>query len=153
MFTQRLTRRVRHMAAVVATLGAVGCSEPAPRAIQYGADACDHCRMTIADPRFAAQLVTRTGKIFRFDDPRCLANFVTAAHVPSAAVHSIWLNDYGAPESRVQADAAVFVTSDEIRAPMNGQTAAFAARTDAEALQRTVGGHLQSWPAFLKGAS
>jgi copper chaperone NosL len=144
---------VRCAAAVVATLAAVGCAEPAPRAIHYGEDACDHCRMTIADPRFAAQLVTRTGKIFRFDDPRCLANFVAAGDVPSAAVHSIWLNDYGAPESRVQADAAVFVTSGEIRAPMNGQTAAFAKQSDAAALQRTVGGHLQSWQAFLKGAS
>jgi copper chaperone NosL len=144
---------VRWLAAVVGTLAAMGCSEPVPRAIHYGEDACDHCRMTIADPRFAGQLVTRTGKVFRFDDPRCLASFVAAAHVPSAAVHSIWLNDYRTPDSRVHADTAVFVTSDEIRAPMNGQTAAFAKRADAEALQSTVGGHLQSWQTFLEGAS
>jgi copper chaperone NosL len=141
------------LAAVVPVLAAVGCTEPAPRAIRYGEDACDHCRMTIADPRFAGQLVTRTGRIFRFDDPRCLANFVTAAHVPAAAVHSIWLNDWGAPENRVQADAAVFVMSDQIRAPMDGHTAVFASRAGAEALQRTVGGRLQTWQDFLKRAS
>ena len=47
-------------AALLASTLAAGCSEPAPAAIVYDSDACDHCRMTIAAPAFAAQLV-RTG--------------------------------------------------------------------------------------------
>jgi copper chaperone NosL len=153
MFGRRPFQRVLRGAAFMATLAAIGCSTPVPGVIHYNVDGCDHCRMTIADPRFAAQLVTRTGKVYRFDDPRCLANFVAADRVPPADVHSVWLNDYGTPDRLVRADEAVFVASDQIRAPMNGGAAAFATRSDAEVLKSTAGGHFESWQEFLKATS
>ncbi|WP_410968639.1 hypothetical protein, partial [Salmonella sp. SAL4443] len=42
-------------------LRVLACARPAPGTIVYDADACDWCRMTISDPSYAAQLVTRTG--------------------------------------------------------------------------------------------
>lgn len=137
------TRRL--WAVLLVSAASLACSTPGPGVISYDSDACDHCRMTISDPRFAAQLVTRTGKIYRFDDPGCLASFVASHQVPPDAVHSVWMNDYAHPEHRLQAEAAVFVASDRIRAPMNGGIAAFASRADALALQTTVGGRLARW--------
>ena len=153
MWLRRVARRPCRVAGLIVVLAAAGCTTPVPGVIHYDLDGCDHCRMTIADPRFAAQLVTRTGKVYRFDDPRCLAHFVAASRVPPGDVHSIWLNDYGTPDRLVRADEAVFVVSDQIRAPMNGGAAAFATRDDAETLRNTLGGRLQSWPEFLKDAS
>jgi copper chaperone NosL len=139
-------RRNRTAAAVgAAAMLTAACAAPGPGPIRYDSDACDRCRMTISDPAFAAQLVTRTGKIFRFDDPGCLAAFVAAGQVAPADVHSIWTNDHAHPEARVNARDAVFVVSDRIRAPMNGQAAAFASREAAAAFQSTVGGELRHW--------
>jgi copper chaperone NosL len=110
--------------------------------------------MTISDPAFAGQLVTRTGKIYRFDDPSCLVSFVTSGHAASTEVEAIWLNDHAHPDARLEAADAVFVVSDRIRAPMNGRTAAFASRDDAAAFQSSVGGQLQAWADLLaRGAS
>lgn len=144
---------VARVVAIAATVAMLACAAPGPGDIHYGTDACDHCRMTIADPKFAAQLVTRTGKIHRFDDPACLASFVVAGRVEERHVLGIWLNDYAHPESRVAATDAVFVVSDQVRAPMNGGAAAFASRDAAAALQRSTGGRLERWTDILKRAS
>jgi copper chaperone NosL len=132
------------------TLMALGCAQPAPGVIHYDSDACDHCRMTISDPAFAAQVVTRTGKVYRFDDPGCLVSFVAAGHVSRSDIHSIWMNDHAHPETLVDATHALFVVSERLRAPMNGGIAAFASRVDASALQAVVGGELRTWDAVSR---
>ena len=135
-------------AALLATL-ASACTGPGPVAIQYDADECDRCRMTISDPAFAGQLVTRTGKVYRFDDPACLASFAKSGQVASADIHSIWINDHAHPDTLVRAEGALFVVSGRIRAPMNGRTAAFAGRDDAAMLQSSVSGALLTWTDLL----
>jgi copper chaperone NosL len=106
--------------------------------------------MTISDPRFAAQLVTRTGKVYRFDDPGCLAEFLASHEVPPGAVHSIWTNDSAHPERVLRAEQSVFVVSDQIRSPMNGGMAAFGSATEAAAFQSSVAGRLEGWADALK---
>jgi copper chaperone NosL len=123
----------------------MACSAPVPGVIRYDVDACDHCRMTIADPAFAAQLVTRTGVVFRFDDPACLVAFIASNRVAGDAVHSAWVNDHAHPDALVNVNEAVFVVSDGIRAPMNGRMAAFAAPADAGSFQSKVGGERRRW--------
>jgi copper chaperone NosL len=140
----------RRYAACCALLAALACAAPQPGVIHYDADACDHCRMTISNPAFAGQIVTRTGRIYRFDDPACLVSFVTSRRVAPADIHSIWANDHAHPDARIKAQDAVFVVSDRIRAPMNGKTAAFGSRQDAAALQAAVGGMLQRWTDLLE---
>ncbi len=46
--------------------------------IVWDKTACDHCHMHIGEPGFAAQLQTKQGKIYNFDDPGCLFAFVMA---------------------------------------------------------------------------
>jgi copper chaperone NosL len=142
-----LSRR-RAVALLIATVAA-GCAAPGPAEIHYDSDACDHCRMTISVPGFAAQLVTRTGRIFRFDDPGCLREFVTANRVTAADTHSIWANDHAHAEARVRIEDAWLVVSGGIRAPMNGRMAAFASPDEARALQATVGGRVVRWTDVL----
>jgi len=144
----KATSRLR--AIVLAAAVTVACSEPGPGAFQYDSDVCDHCHMTISDPAFASQLVTRTGKMYRFDDPTCLASFVASGSLAPGDVHSIWMNDHAHPNAIVTAQDAFFVVSDRIRAPMNGRTAAFRSHADAASLQSVVGGELQRWTDIVK---
>ena len=139
----------RRLLVLVAALATCACATPGPGAFHYDVDSCDHCRMTIADARFAAQIVTRTGKIYRFDDPGCVVAFLAANRVATADVHSIWLNDHANPDARVDARNAVFVVSDRIKAPMNGGMAAFESRAEAGSLQSTIGGLLLNWSEVL----
>jgi copper chaperone NosL len=152
--TARAARAAALLVTVVWVSGAASaCRAPGPGVIHYDVDACDHCRMTIADPAFAAQLVTRTGRVLRFDDPACLAAFVAGGSVPAAEIHSLWLNDHARPETQVRAEDAVFLVSDRIRAPMNGGAAAFSDPAGADALASVVGGRPARWDDLLRKAA
>jgi copper chaperone NosL len=140
-----VTSRPALCAALFVGSMAMGCAQPGPGVIHYDSDACDHCRMTISDPGFAAQLVTRTGKVYRFDDPACLVSFAAAGRVAPADVHSIWVNDHAHPDKLISAQDALFIVSYRIRAPMNGGMAAFGSGNEAASLQSAVGGELRTW--------
>lgn len=139
----------RLFGALIAALTLSACGSAGPGIIHYDVDTCDYCRMTIADARFAAQIVTRTGKLYRFDDPGCVVSFLASNKIPATDIRSIWLNDHANPETRVNANDAVFVVSDRIKAPMNGGMAAFGTPAAAASLQSLVGGLLRNWSEVL----
>lgn len=58
--------------------------------------------MTLADPRFAAELLTRTGKAVVFDDVGCLAAWLGEN---SIAVGSSWVANFAAPDQWLPADS------------------------------------------------
>jgi copper chaperone NosL len=123
----------------------LACAEPRPAAIDYGRVECDQCHMTIAEPRFAAQLVTRTGKVFAFDDPACLAAFVSAGRVPPARVHSVWVNDFLAPDSLIDATRATYLRVPGISTPMGSQVIATTPGPRADSLLTALRGEPLRW--------
>lgn len=143
---RRRLARAGALPAAAAAAVAVACAAPSPRSVAYGTDECAHCHMTVADHRFTAQLVTRTGKTFVFDDPGCLAEFLDDVGVEPAAVHSLWLADYTAAGERLlPADSALLVRSPEIRAPMASRLAAVPDGRTADSLQAELGGEILRW--------
>ncbi len=100
-----------------------------PEPISYGKDACDHCRMTIMDSKFGAELVTAKGKVFKFDDVNCMINF--GAKLPGGleeAAH-VLVADMDQPFTLVPVQEACFVRADAVRSPMGSRVAAFASGT------------------------
>lgn len=128
------------VAAIVA-----GCARPAPRPIAWGVDNCRRCHMTIADPRFAAELVTSKGMVYVFDDVACLLAFVRAGTVPASQVHSLWVYDYLHPDSMLDARAAVYLDVDTLRTPMSSHLAAVRPGPAADSLRALMGGRLLEW--------
>jgi len=129
-----------------------GCGEPKPATIVYGTDECRHCHMTIADAQFAAELVTRKHKVYRFDDAGCLAAFVAAGDVPGAEIHSLWVNDFLAPDTMVRVEAAVFLQTDSVHTPMNTRVVALRPGPRADSLRTAWNGALLPWPDVVARA-
>jgi len=136
------------MLAPLCALLAAACARPAPRPIAYGQEPCAHCHMTIADPRFAGELVTRKGRIYVFDDVDCLAAFSREGMVPAAEVQSLWVNDFLHPEQRLEATRALFHRSADRHTPMASGLAAFRPGAEADSV-RGAGGTLESWDQVL----
>ena len=122
-----------------------GCARPAPRSIAVGQEACRHCHMTIADPRFAAELVTTKGKVFVFDDVGCLAAFVREGSVPAAQQHSLWVYDYLRPDSLLDARQAVYLSVDTLGTPMASHFVATRPGPAADSLRQRLGGIQLAW--------
>jgi copper chaperone NosL len=138
--------RLTVLAALVA---AAGCSVPGPRTLQLGTDQCAHCHMTLADARFAGELVTATGKILPFDDVGCLAMYV-ATVIKDGRVGSVWVNDFLRPDSLFDATSAVFLRSDSLRTPMDYHVVAFRTGRTADSLRGVLGGELLSWEQVVR---
>ncbi len=131
--------------ALGAAVGLVAsCAEPAARPIAYGEETCRHCHMTIADPRFAAELVTAKGMVYVFDDVGCLAAFVASGKVPASEVHSVLVNDFLRPDSVLDARDAVYLRVDSVQTPMGSHLVALRS-PDAERMRKLLGGKVVSW--------
>jgi copper chaperone NosL len=129
----------------LALLALLDCTRPAARPIAYGEENCRHCHMTITDPRFAAELVTRTGKVYVFDDVGCLAAFAREGTVPAGEVEGLWVSDYLAPDSLIDARQAVFLRVDSLTTPMTSGVVALRAGPPADSLRARLGGTFLSW--------
>ncbi len=136
-------------AAALAALLVGGCASPAPRPIAWGEERCRHCHMTIADPRFAAELVTSKGLVYTFDDVGCLAAFVREGTVAETQVHSLWVYDYLRPDSMLDARRAVYLRADTLRTPMSSHLAALRPGPAADSLRARLGGELVAWDRLL----
>ncbi|MDT8370173.1 MAG: nitrous oxide reductase accessory protein NosL, partial [Longimicrobiales bacterium] len=111
------------------TLGA--CAAPAPREVATGVDACAHCLMTVADPAFAAEAVTPTGRVHIFDSIECLAGALEG-ELAGEAIHSLWVTDFADRETLVRAEAAHFLIGEGIASPMGAGVAAFALASERD---------------------
>lgn len=56
-----------------------------PRPIVWDREACAECKMSIGQPRYAAQIRTVNGRVIDFDDPGCLMTYERTEHPKAAA--------------------------------------------------------------------
>jgi copper chaperone NosL len=102
--------------------------------------------MEITEPRFATQVITRTGKVQHFDSVECLVGFVAAAEPQT--VRDIWVTDAESPGTFRPAAEAGYLLDGSVRGPM-GRAVAFASPEAAVAAQQRLGGSTVSWGALL----
>ena len=112
-------------------------------AIDYGKDACAHCRMTIIDDRYAAELITDKGKAYKFDDIICMRQYKSADNQENALY---FVEDYLKKEAgAINATTAIYLQHPFFRSPMNGNYAAFATQNDAATIADSLQVQMVKW--------
>jgi len=122
----------------------IGCSAR-KKPIQYGKDACDHCKMLIMDPKFGAEIITLKGKIFLFDDIICMLNFIEESDLKQTDVAEVYVIDYNNQTDLIDAHTAFYVKSDLIKSPMAGGLAAFSTQEQRHIQQQKWQGQELTW--------
>ena len=145
----RISRRTGLAALMLANLS--GCGSPAPREIVLGVDACEHCHMTLADRRFAAQALTVNGKAYPFDDIACLAAFLRDGG-EQARIYSVWVTEVTGVRGWIDARTATYLQRPDLSTPMASGLVAFASREAADSARQATPGALLSWDEVLAGA-
>ncbi|HAL81974.1 MAG TPA: copper-binding protein [Mucilaginibacter sp.] len=135
----------------VIMIGLLSACSRAPEPIQYGKDACTHCRMTIMDKRFAAEIVTAKGKVFKFDAAECMADFLKEKPEIATNENSIFLvSDFNHPGQFVDARKSFFLNDNSLTSPMGGNLAAFSSENSAKELQKDKSARIYNWGLLLK---
>lgn len=117
--------RVRARIVAFAALPVMACSAAAPRPapVDTRNDSCAHCRMTVSDARFAAQIVAPGEEALFFDDIGCLRSVLERGGVPKDA--TAYVADYRT-KAWVVAARAIYVRNDQVSTPMGSHLVAFA---------------------------
>jgi len=122
----------------------MGCNPKAEK-INFGKDQCAECKMTIVDTKFGAEILTKKGKTYKFDDTHCIAAFLERRGVELSNIYHVFFVDYNGNNELVDVDSAEFVVSSRLKSPMGG-AAAF--RNLAEAKKKSAeieGSRVTNW--------
>lgn len=135
--------------AVLLTVSLSSCNtEPEP--IRIGKDNCDFCKMPISDNRFGAEIVTKKGKTYKFDDEHCIVGFLDSKKVDKADVSEIYFTDFTGQHKLINVKDAFFLQSPNFRSPMNGNIAAFSSEDSLEKVLPKFYGNKISWEDMQK---
>lgn len=104
--------------------------------------------MTLVDNKFGAELVTEKGKIYKFDDLRCLLDYMKSAPGTESYLHTLVI-DFGNPGTLIKAKDAHYVTSPEIRSPMDGRMAAFESESSMNTYRKQWNGTYLKWDEVI----
>ena len=121
------------------------CSASGPQSINYGTDLCDYCDMTIADKAFGSELVTKKGKVLKYDSIECLAAADLEKGTDFHDVHSRWVTDFYNPGTFLSTDAAIIVATDRQKSPMGVGLVAVNSQNQAADLITAKGGRVVNW--------
>lgn len=143
----------RLAAFVVACSAAAACAPqaPQPATVDTRNDQCAHCRMTVADVRFAAQLVAPGEEPRFFDDIGCLRAFLGAG--PTLVSGTVaFVADHRSKEW-VPAAQAVYVRNPALETPMSSHIIAFASAASREGDPDASGGETLDARRVFEGVS
>lgn len=104
------------------------CSSKEPEPIKLNVDQCSFCKMSIADGRFGSEIVTKKGRVYKFDDILCLSSYV---HENTVDADKFYVHDYATENTLIPAETAYYIHGGQILSPMRGNIAAFASENTA----------------------
>ncbi|OQP47409.1 hypothetical protein A4H97_07880 [Niastella yeongjuensis] len=101
--------------------------------------------MTILDQRFGGEVITKKGKVFKFDDIHCITSFLKSGSTEKTNVAGIFLLDYTAQKKFVPANESFLLQGNELHSPMGGNTAAFVNEANRQQAKQQVNGTNAQW--------
>lgn len=129
--------------ACITLLTLMSCGSNEPKPIKINTDACDFCKMTIANGKFGAELITKKGRYYKFDDLACMVQFAKSNTV--VPYQSFFVNDYTKDNTLIPAETAFFIKSDQINSPMRGNMAALATAAEQSEYAKKFNAQPLSW--------
>ena len=106
------------------------CSETGPQESRVGKDQCDNCKMTISDAKYATQLITEKGRLYKFDDISCLNDY-EVSNTETTANAKMYVADF--PSGKfIEKGTATLIKGGDIKSPMGGNTQAYQDKAMAE---------------------
>ncbi|WP_136481472.1 nitrous oxide reductase accessory protein NosL [Cognatitamlana onchidii] len=137
---------LKHYSILALLLVSVGCNV-SPKPIDYGNDSCHFCKMTIVDKVHAAEIVTKKGKVYKFDATECMIHFMD--EFDTKQIQLYLSNNFLEPEAFIDATKATFLISKNIPSPMGAFLSAFKTPEEAQNMQEQKDGKIYSWKTLL----
>lgn len=130
---------------VVALAVLISSCSSKPEPFKYGKDDCYFCKMGIVDPKYGGEVITKKGKVYKFDDIICMVRFLKADAVKESEIAEKVIINFEKENDFLDVSKSTFWASPELRSPMGSNTAAFSSRQAAEKAKGGKEGPLLNW--------
>lgn len=140
---QKKKNNLALVSVIIISISISACNNAAPKPIKLNVDKCDYCAMTIADGRFGAELITKKGRCFKFDDMQCMLDY--KKEKAGIEFKIFYVNAYNGNNQLIDASKAFFVQNEGLRSPMGGNTAAFLTQDNAIKFAKNKNALVQTW--------
>lgn len=144
----RKHRALGVLSAFVLPLSLGACNQ-GPKPIAVGVDGCQACKMIIMDNRYGTEIVTRKGKVYKFDDVTCAVGFLKAGKTDMGDA-KIYMVDFAGEHALINVTECFLFQSEQLKSPMGGNVAAFSRKTEFESTMVQLGGTQVVWKDLLK---
>ena len=117
-----------------------------PEEIKYGKDECKYCKMTIVDEKFGAELVTKKGKVYKFDAIECMFDYMYDLDADNSEDFAFYLvNRFTSPKKLHDATSSHYLISETFPSPMGGNLSAYSSQSEAKEKLGNNLGELYNW--------
>ena len=146
---QRFSRKPKIDAALVLllSLSFMSCGDFKVVPIKLNADNCDFCKMSIADGKYAAEVITQKGRIYKFDDIMCMVNYTKENS--NTKMEAFYVNDFAQDNNLIPAETAFFLSGGAIQSPMHGGIIAFSKENEAVEFGTKLNAKPIKWEAII----
>ncbi|MHB8259206.1 MAG: nitrous oxide reductase accessory protein NosL [Bacteroidia bacterium] len=120
----RKIKSVIIVATIIMIITFSGCTTAA-EPINIGKDDCQFCKMTISDARFGVEVITKKGKVYKYDEAHCFLAAQKKDKLNEHEVKEIYFTDYLGKHELIKQEKSFFLKSEELKSPMGGNVAAF----------------------------
>ncbi len=129
------------------SLSIFSCSNNKSVPIKLNVDNCDFCGMSIADGKFAAEVITEKGRDYKFDDISCMMNY--CKENGDTKIGAYYVNDFAQDNVLIPANTAFFLSGGAIQSPMRGGIIAVSNETVAKEFGIKLKAEPITWDAIL----
>jgi copper chaperone NosL len=149
-FLDRFKKNKSATATVFALLFALSsCGSNGPEPIKLNVDSCDFCKMSIADGKFGAEVITQKGRTYKFDDLGCMMNY--CKENKNTVFSNYYVHDYTKNNTLIPAEKAYYLKGGSIVSPMQGNTMAFSSEKDAKQYAIKLKAIITNWVDLSRG--
>ena len=123
------------------------CSDFKAVPLKLNADNCDFCKMSIADGKYGAEIITQKGRVYKFDDIMCMVNYCKENSNTKIGVY--YVNDFAQNNSLIPAETAFFLSGGTINSPMHGGFIAFSSEKESKEFAVKLNAKPINWNAII----
>lgn len=107
------------------------CGKSGPEPVKLHSDACESCKMAISDGRYMAEIITKKGRVYKFDDLSCLLDYTSG--MEPGTIKAYYIGNAEKDNELFDATTAWYISHESLRSPMGGNTAAYTTKEAAAA--------------------
>ncbi|HQE33292.1 MAG TPA: nitrous oxide reductase accessory protein NosL [Flavobacterium alvei] len=126
----------------------MSCGDFKEDPIKLNKDNCDFCKMSIADGKYAAEIITQKGRIYKFDDIGCMVNY--CKENTNTKIGAYFVSNFAQDNVLIPAETAFFLSGGTIQSPMHGGIIAFSFEKEAKEFATKSNAKPMNWAAIIK---